>query len=220
VVVKGIVPERDANRYTKILGVDTSTQGIAWTQLYKGHASGLGKIELKQKDIIDKLAFHYSEWAYMLDELKPSHVFIEKSIFVKNPDTARKLSFVVGTIAAITKGKGYEVTLVEPGTWKAFLGYTNLSSKFVQQAKAELGNTEGKKFCDRLRKSQTWRVIKHNFPDQVDEFENIGETDNDIADAWGIALYGYNLLAEELQLEKGKEISLDVPLMATLGLAL
>ena len=211
--------ERDPSK-TKIMGLDTSTTGIAWTSLFNGDVSGLGKIVLKEKEIEDKLATIYVEWKHLLLETQPDHVFVEKSIFVKNPDTARKLSFVVGTIAAITRGEGYEVTLVEPGTWKAFMGYHNLSNKFTLDARLKLGQKEGKKYCDKLRKSQTWRVIKHNYPYQVEAFDFIGDRDNDIADSWGIALYGHDKLVKELNLEKGKDVSLDLEDMERLGLVL
>jgi Holliday junction resolvasome RuvABC endonuclease subunit len=217
-VIKGIKPERNPDKYCTIIGVDTSSTGIAWTALYKDEMMGQGKIELKQKDIVDKLAHVYGEWAYLLGELKPDYVMVEKSIFVKNPATARTLSYVVGTILAITKGNGYECDAVEPASWKSFMGYHNLSSKFVQQAKEKLGNTEGKKFCDRLRKSQTWRVIQHNYPNEATD--SLAENDHDIADSWGIALYTSDLIRQPITLEKSREVSLDLAEMTRIGLAL
>lgn len=217
-VVKGAQAERQPDKYSKIMGVDTSSTGIAWTCLVEGEMMGQGKILLKQKNIIDKLAHLYSEWAYLLDETRPDHVFVEKSIFVKNPATARTLSYVVGTICAITAGKGYEVTDVEPATWKAFLGYKNLSPKFVKEVKDALGQTEGKKFCDAMRKSQTWRVIQHNYPGQADN--SLAENDHDIADSWGVALYGYDKLSTKLILEKSSSVTLDQEELTRLGLKL
>jgi Holliday junction resolvasome RuvABC endonuclease subunit len=210
--------ERDAETYTKILGVDTSSTSLAWTFLYRGSPMQHGKLQLKEKSIEDRLGFIYREWRNLLLSLEPDHTFIEKSIFVKNPSTARTLSYVVGTVMAVTNGEGFGVSAVEPGTWKAFMGYHNLSRQFVADACNALGQKEGKKLCERMRKSQTWRVIQHNYPMEAAISPAID--DHDIADSWGIALYGHNLMAEELQLEKGKDISLDVPYLATLGLTL
>jgi Holliday junction resolvasome RuvABC endonuclease subunit len=218
VAIKSITHERNPNLGT-IIGVDSSSLGIAWTALYRGKLSAQGKIDLsKIRNMQDKMVMLYEEWKHILGELRPDHIFIEKSIFVKNPATARTLSYIVGSIMVISAGEGYSITDVEPATWKAFLGYKNLSSKFVSEAKKKLGTTEGSKLCDGMRKSQTWRVIQHNFPDQTQD--TLAEHDHDIADSWGIALYGHDLLVEELHLEKSKEVTLDLERLGTLGLAL
>lgn len=112
--IKKLLDDFEKNPHTKILAVDTSTTGIAWTCLHGGELAGQGKIVLKQKDIVDKLAHIYVEWKKLLNELDPNWVMVEKSIFVKNPDTARKLSFVVGMVAGMSRGEGLEVMLVEP----------------------------------------------------------------------------------------------------------
>jgi len=187
--------------------------------LEDGYLKAQGKIKLdKLKTINHKLALVYHEWPLILEELRPDYIFIEKSIFVKNPATARILSYVVGAIICISEGEGYPITDVEPATWKSFMGYTNLSSKFVAQTKEKLGNLEGKKFCERLRKSQTWRVIQHNFPEQADG--SLAENDHDIADSWAIALYGYDKVGVKLTLEKSKQVSLDLEELRKLGLSL
>lgn len=220
-VVKTLKPEREPDKYHRIMGVDTSSTGIAWTCTLDGDdVIDLGKIDLSNiRSMGDKLNEIYIEWAKVLHDLKPDHTFVEKSIFVKNPATARTLSYIVGSVMCVTVGNGYEATDVEPATWKAFMGYHNLSRQFVADAANALGQKEGKKFCERLRKSQTWRVIKHNYPSQVEEFR-IADTDHDISDSWGISLYGYHTLGKELYLNKGKEISLDLEKMNELGLEL
>lgn len=210
---------RNPEKYRTIIGVDSASTGIAWTYLFDGHMAGQGKIGLtKHKDMQSKLIEIYKEWRHILDEVKPDHIFIEKSIFVVSPGTARTLSYIVGALMIVALGEGYEVTDVEPATWKSFLGYKNLRKGFVADATASLGRIEGKKFCDKLRKSQTWRVIKYNYPDEV--VDSIAQSDNDISDSWGIALYGYDKLAKELALDKSKEVTLDLEELSSLGLSL
>lgn len=217
--VKGVVYERDPIKYGTIMGVDSSSLGVAWVVLRYGVMIGQGKINLQKiKGMNDKLKIIHEEWVNLLLEYLPSHVFIEKSIFVANPGTARTLSYIVGAIMCLSIGEGYEITDVEPATWKSFLGYKNLRSKFTKSVAEVMGRIEGKKYCDKLRKSQTWRVIQHNFPQQTEGSE--AEYDHDIADAWGIALYGVNLLSHELLLEKTKDITLDLGELDRLGLAL
>lgn len=216
-VIDGMGP--DFKKPQTVIGLDTSSTGVAWTCLEDGNLKAQGKIKLdKIKTINHKLAVVYHEWPLLLEELNPDYLFIEKSIFVKNPATARILSYVVGSIICISEGEGYPITDVEPAVWKSFMGYTNLSSKFVSQAKEKLGPTEGKKLCDRLRKSQTWRVIQHNYPQQAEG--SLAEGDHDIADSWGIALYGYDKMGAKLNLEKSKQVAIDQEELRKMGLAL
>lgn len=218
-VVKGVQLERDPVKYSTIMGVDSSSLGVAWVVIRDGVMIGQGKINLQKiKGMNDKLKVIHQEWVHLLLSYRPDHIFIERSIFVANPGTARTLSYIVGAIMCLSLGEGYECTDVEPASWKSFLGYKNLSGKFVASAKEAIGRIEGKKYCDRLRKSQTWRVIQHNYGDQTEGTE--AEHDHDIADSWGIALYGYNLIGQELQLEKSKDVTLDLAELDRLGLTL
>lgn len=187
-------PERDSERYQKILGIDSSTLGVAYTQIESGQPLYSGMIKMAHiKDMQAKLEELSVGLTYLLDCMQPDHIFIEMPIFVKNPDTARKLSFVVGAIMTVAAQKGYKTTLVEPATWKSFTKYKNISRKMSASAVEKLGKTEGKKFCDRLRKEQTSRALQQSFPEW--EFDY---SDDNIVDSCAIALYGYHLLSKEI----------------------
>jgi Holliday junction resolvasome RuvABC endonuclease subunit len=217
VVVKGMV-DRDPD-VRRVIGVDSSSTGIAWTLLEDGLLVDQDKIRLDKLKTVDaKLACIYTEFGALVEEIKPDYIFIEKSIFVRNPATARLLSYVVGSLIAVSAGKGFKVHDVEPSTWKAFFGYRNLSSKFVQQVKNVLGNKDGKKFCDEMRKSQTWNVIKHNYDEWA--YCSRAATDHDIADSWGVALWGYSTYGTEVHLDKSSSVSIDQAELARLGLSL
>lgn len=206
-------PERDpANRY--ILGIDSSTQGVAWTLIDLGRPTHSGKIDLtKIKEMDDMMSEICQTFPKVLEDQTPDHIFIEMPIFVANPATARKLTFIVGCLLTVAIQQGYETTLVEPATWKSYIGYFNLSSKFQAEAKLKLGKTEGKKLCDFLRKEQTRRIVKRRF----DYFE---VEDHDITDACAIGLYGANKLSVEILFEKNKETALPLADLAALGLVL
>jgi hypothetical protein len=217
--VKSLVkPERQPDKYRRILGIDSSSTGIAWSLVVDNQLIACDKIRLdKIKDVDKKLSVTYWELLAVLRRHQPDHVFVEKSIFVKNPATARLLSYVVGTVIATCSAHDFEVTDVEPATWKAFFKYKNISTKFVREAKAALGDTEGKKLCDRLRKSQTMRVLVHNYPEAKG---TVIETDHDIADSLGLSVFGYDKLNSVLALEISDSIRLDLDELARIGLSL
>lgn len=208
-----VKPERNPEQYQKILGIDSSTLGVAYTQIERGRPAFSGMIKLSQiKDMQEKLEELSRCLTTRLIELDPDHIFVEMPIFVKNPDTARKLSFVVGAIMTVAAQQGYKTTLVEPATWKAHIGYHNITRKFTTDATGKLGKTEGKKLCDSLRKSQTQRIMQHKWP-------TFDVTDDNIADACAIAAYGFSLLSEPMLFERNKEIAFDVKGLAEKGLS-
>lgn len=206
-------PERDPEANKRILGIDSSTTGVAWTLVEAGVPVDSGKIRLdKIKEMTDMMQEINNVLPDLLSRLAPDHIFIEMPIFVKNPATARKLTFIVG--AVMTNALMYhfdQITLVEPATWKAYLGYTNLVKSFTDQANKKLGKTEANKLCKRLRKEQTQRIVKHRFP-------KFDVTDDDICDSCAIALYGTNKIGTQILFEKNKEIAFNLPELAGLGL--
>lgn len=206
------------NTTTKILGIDSSSLGIAYSILTvkngQPHLARTGKIDLtKKKGLPNKLEELHTKMVQLLSEETPTFVMIEKSIYVKNPDTFRTLSYIVGGLMAVAS-EGSDVDHVDPATWKAYFGYKNLSAKFKKDAKEKIGKGANK-FCDSLRKSQTKRVILHNFPHFV-----LPEDDHDIADSCGVALYAWDRKVEPLNIEKSREISIDLEELARLGLTL
>lgn len=207
-------PDR-TNNYTKILGVDSSTLGAAWTVMEindEVNPVRWGMINTsKVKEIQDKLMVVAEGFDLLVEEEAPDHIFIEMPIFVKNPATARKLSFVVAVLMLTGRRNGIPVTLIEPQTWKAYLGCHNMTKKFRDQVKDKLGRIEGNKFCDKLKKSQTQRIIKHKWPDFDVE-------DDNIADSCAIAAWGVNHTTKQILFEKNKEIAFDMVEMAQKGL--
>lgn len=203
----------------KVMGIDSSTLGVAWT-VAKATPSGKisilasNKIDLtKKKEISDKLQVLLVEFQLVLLHQKPDHIFLEKPIFVKSPATMGALSIIVGAIMSVAISNGFKITLVPPSVWKPFIGHTNLNRTFQMQARKKLGRLESEKLFKRLRKSQTQRVLKYNFP-------KFDETDNDIADSCAIALYGMNLTCCRVVLQKSKDIALDQQELKRLGLVL
>jgi Holliday junction resolvasome RuvABC endonuclease subunit len=219
-VPKGkLKPTREPEKYRTITGVDSSSQSLAWSTIHEGQVVDMGSIDIhKLKTMQDRLKALGETWHEWCENHETDHLFIEKSIYVKNPGTFRTLSYIVGGIMTTSLAHGIEVTDVDPSTWKAFYGYTSLPRKFVLDAKKKLGPSEGSALCERLRKSQTAAVLQHNFPN-LGEFE-LFMSDHNVADATGIAVYGFDLLSEKLEIEKSKAIALPLDELLAYGLTL
>lgn len=196
----------------KVMGIDSSTLGVAWCVVQDAKPIASGKINLtKIKGMNDKLKQIGRDFPSLLEEHRPDYIFIEKTIFIRSAATARVLSYVVGALMVLALSQDYLVTDIEPMVAKSFYGYTPINKKFTAAATRKLGKLESRKLCAQLRKTQIQRVNKYNFPD----FE---WTDDDISDACSIAIYGYNERVKPVTLKKTKKISIDYTMLATLGL--
>lgn len=196
-----------------MMGIDSSSVGIAWA-IREGDSLITGKINTQKiKELPDKIAHGCKELSALIEEHKPDFIWVEKSIYVKNPATVRTLSYIVGGIMATAGLHNTAVGDVDPATWKAFFGYRNLKREYVASVKKILGNTDGKKFCEELRKSQTRSVLINHFPDW-----DIPLDDHDISDAVGIVVWGWNQLVEEEEIEKSDHVRYDLVHLANLGI--
>lgn len=186
-----------------VMGIDSSTGGIAWTVVREGVPESYGKINTTRiKEIADKLAFGTDHFKDILAIYDPKIVVVEKSIYVQNRATFRSLSYIVGAVMATAKIEGCMVYDVEPMTWKSLYGYTAITKKMELLARRTIEDKPtATKVCDALRKEQTMRIIKHNYPSWSPD------DDYDIWDSSGIALWGWHTYVEKLQLQVSKEIA-------------
>jgi Holliday junction resolvasome RuvABC endonuclease subunit len=198
--------------YKRILGIDSSTTGVAWTLVSSGKPLKWGKIDLtKYKTMEDRLRVIGEEYPKLLKELKPDYVYVEQTIYMRNVATMRVLSYIVGALICATSQQGIGITDITPMTAKSYYGYLTLNRKFVAAAKKKLGKLAGEKLCASMRKSQIQRVNMYNFP----KFE---AADHDISDSCSIAMYGYSQKVKPITIKTGREILLDLEELKKLGL--
>lgn len=173
-------------KYNRIVGIDPSTQKMAFVLVEKGEPISRATIDMGAGDIYDRLLRLRKFYPALLRLWKPDFVQIEQAIFVQNPETSRKIAYAVGIIAAETKFNGVEFTDVAPASWKAYLGVKPLTKSWKQRIIIELGEKEGRKEINRLRKSQTIDILTSRFP-------HFDWSDSDIADAAAIGLFAFSL---------------------------
>ena len=169
----------DEHDRTRVLGIDPSTNALAFTLVEDGRPVIWGKMVFYRKaDITGKLFMIKPMLDFMLEQTgEPTLVTIEQMISVQNPQTTRVLTYVSGAIMYELTRQGYDVVDVPPMTWKSYMGYMRVTKKLIQQT----GMTT--KEANALRKSQTQDKLKATF----DYFD---AKDSDVADSCGIALWG------------------------------
>ena len=109
----------------RVLGIDASTNSIAFCLMENDVPLKWGKINLSGEDIYDKIHDAKVKMALMLDELKSDYIVVEGAVFVKSADAVIKLSYVYGVVIAELMSTGAKVITIAPSSWQAYIGNKN-----------------------------------------------------------------------------------------------
>ncbi len=179
------------SKANRVLGIDASTNSIAFCLMESDKPLKWGKIELSGNDIYEKIHDAKKKMAAMLDELKSDYIVVEGAVLVRSPDAVIKLSYVYGVVIAELMSTGAKVITISPTAWQAHIGNKNPTKWEKDQIKLENPGYADSWYKNKLRNMRKQRT--------VDYFNNkygLSLNDFDVADAFGIAHYSNTVLTE------------------------
>lgn len=168
------------------MGIDASTNSIAFCIFYNKRPIHWGKIELDGSSIYDRIGDANKKIAVLYRTYTVDYVAIESSVFVKSMQVAIKLAYVYGSIIGVLRAQGAEVIDVAPTSWQAHLGNKPLTPYQKGMVQQEFPG-----------KSKTWyagkyrEIRKQRTMDFFNKKWAMNLTDNDVGDACGIAYFAY-----------------------------
>lgn len=174
-----------------VLGIDASTNSVAFCLFANGYPFKWGKIEFVGSDIFEKILDAKIKMHAMLSELQSDYIAIEGAVLVRSPDAVIKLSYVYGTVIAELMTTGSKVTTVSPTSWQSSIGNKNPT-----KAEKELLKAQFPGYADSWYKNKIRNMRKQRTADWVKSRFNIDVTDYDVADSIGIAYYAYEVLTK------------------------
>ena len=175
----------------RVLGIDASTNSIAFCLMENDVPLKWGKIELAGMDIYDKIHDAKIKMHAMLDELKSDYIVVEGAILVRSPDAVIKLSYVYGVVIAELMSTGAEVITISPTSWQAYIGNKNPT----KEEKAEI-RLKHPGYADSWYKNQIRNMRKQRTVDYFNSKYGLSLDDFDVADSFGIAHYTNKVLTE------------------------
>lgn len=175
----------------RVLGIDASTNSIAFCLMENDIPLKWGKIELAGMDIYDKIHDAKIKMHAMLDELKSDYIVVEGAILVRSPDAVIKLSYVYGVVIAELMSTGAKVTTISPTAWQAYIGNTNPT----KDEKAAI-RLKSPGYADSWYKTQIRNMRKQRTVDYFNKKYRLSLDDFDVADSFGIAHYANKVLTE------------------------
>ena len=175
----------------RVLGIDASTNSIAFCLMENDVPLKWGKIELSGMDIYEKIYDAKKKMSVMLDELKSDYICVEGAILVRSPDAVIKLSYVYGVVIAELMSTGASVITISPTSWQAYIGNKNPT-----KAEKEAIRIKNPGYADSWYKNQIRNMRKQRTVDYFNNKYNLSLDDFDVADSFGIAHYANKVLTE------------------------
>ena len=175
----------------RVLGIDASTNSIAFCLMENDIQLKWGKVDLNGQDIYEKIYDAKKKMALMLNELKADYIVVEGAILVRSPDAVIKLSYVYGVVIAELMSTGAKVITISPTAWQAYIGNKNPTKD--EKAAIRLKHPG---YADSWYKNQIRNMRKQRTVDYFNYKYNLSLDDFDVADSFGIAHYANKVLTE------------------------
>ena len=175
----------------RVLGIDASTNSIAFCLMEDDIPLKWGKINLVGEDIYEKIYDAKNKMSVMLDELKSDYIVVEGAILVRSPDAVIKLSYVYGVVIAELMSTGAKVITISPSAWQAYIGNKNPTKE--EKSAVRLANPG---YAESWYKNQLRNMRKQRTVDYFNKKYNLKITDFDVADSFGIAHYSNQVLTK------------------------
>ena len=170
----------------RTLGIDASTNSIAFCVYWNRHPVRWGKINLTGSSIDDKIADAQRKTEALQKELEVDYVGVEAAVFVQNPNVAIQLAYVFGAILGELQRNGVKVVRVPPLVWQTSLDNPLLTKSERETLKKQnpgKSDTWYKNYFRKYRKQRTMDYFNKRWPMNI--------TDDNIGDACGIARHVY-----------------------------
>jgi len=175
----------------RVLGIDASTNSIAFCLMEDNLPLKWGKVDLVGSDIYEKIYDAKVKMNVMLNELKSDYIAVEGAILVRSPDAVIKLSYVYGVVIAELMSTGSRVITISPSSWQAYIGNKNPTKE--EKSEIRLKNPG---YADSWYKTQLRNMRKQRTVDYFNKKYKISLDDFDVADSFGIAHYANKVLTE------------------------
>jgi Holliday junction resolvasome RuvABC endonuclease subunit len=175
----------------RVLGIDASTNSIAFCLMENNVPIKWGKVELSGADIYEKIYDAKVKMHAMLNELESDYIAVEGAILVRSPDAVIKLSYVYGVVIAELMSTGAKVITISPSSWQAYIGNKNPTKD--EKSAIRLANPG---YADSWYKNQLRNMRKQRTANYFNDKYNIMVDDFDVADSFGIAHYANKVLTE------------------------
>lgn len=174
---------------SRVMGIDASTNAIAFTIFYNRKPIHWGKVNIVGADIYEKIGDANAKMYALYKKFPVDYVAIEGAAFVNSPKVAIQLAMVYGSIVSVLVAMGCKTITVPAMTWQNFIGNPPFKKADKEKLKLEFPGKSVSWYTNKgreIRKQRTMDYFNKKWPMKL--------TDNDVGDSAGISYYAYNQL--------------------------
>lgn len=175
----------------RVMGIDASTNAIAFTIFYNRRPRHWGKIHLNGADVYEKAGDANKKIEALWKQYEVDYIAIEAAAFINSPKVAIQLAYVYGSIIGELVKQGAKVITVPAMTWQAHIDNPPLKKDEKAKIEKEFPGKSKSWYQNKgreLRKQRTMTFFNKKW--------KMNLTDNDVGDSAGIAYYAYNQLTK------------------------
>jgi len=170
-------------QHHKVLGIDASTNTIAFCLMEGETPIQWGEISFSGSDIYDKILDAKRKVRAFVSELDYDFIALEAAVMVRSAQTGLKMAYVFGAILGELVKDGVDVKEVHPITWQSFIGNKNFTTAEKKAVREEFPGKSDNWYKGKIREKRKQRTI--TFVKSM----GINTTNDNVADAAGIAWY-------------------------------
>lgn len=172
----------------RVLGIDASTQSIAFCLIDDKSPVFYGEINFNGSDVYERVLDAKRKVRALKNEIFKDidYVVIEAAVVVKSVHVGIKMAYVFGAIMAEILEDHTKVVEIHPITWQSFIGNKNFTKAEKQAVKDEFPEKSENWYRAKIRD-----IRKHKTLQYMSEKGIITDSDN-VADAAGLAWYAVN----------------------------
>jgi Holliday junction resolvasome RuvABC endonuclease subunit len=173
-----------------VLGIDASTNSIAYCIFDNGSVIEYGEINFTGTSIYDRILDAKYKTKAIKERFNADFVIIEAAVMVRSAQTGLKMAYVFGTIMGELLDNGAKVVEVHPITWQSYIGNKNFTTAEKAQVKKDNPGRSDNWIKGKIREMRKQKTL-----DFVRELGVKTDSDN-VADAAGIAWYAVKNLVK------------------------
>ena len=170
----------------KILGIDASTNSIAFCLMHDSTPIKWGELSFKGSSVYERIFDAKRKVRAIRERLDYDTICIEAAVSVKSVATGLKMAYMFGTIMGELMYDDTRVVEVHPLKWQGFIKNPNFTKAEKEKVKLEYPSKSDSWYKNKIREIRKQKTI--------DFAKTLGvntESDN-VADSVGIAWWGAN----------------------------
>lgn len=176
---------------SKVIGVDISTNSLAFAIFVDGQPDKCGEITFNGSTVFERLKDCKMKIARLVDThmLDADYIVIESAIMVRNVGTAIDLAYVFGAALGELGRATKELHKVAPVTWQSGIGNPILKKHEKEEIQKQFPGKSKTWYSNRGREIRKQRTL-----DIAQKYFKVDNNSDNVGDAIGIALYASQTL--------------------------